>query len=156
MRVPEPVQLKPGLVQRFDLMAVAKPRKVRRAFRFYGVLGFWALIGAVSSLAVQHWKIAAITFATAEFPGFMCSRASCGGCCSMRRIPETANGSKSCRTRSTPACLSADRRDHLVVPDIVDPAEGEFKRLEDRSFEVEAEGVHLNFEDSNWIYYEFD
>ena len=42
------------------------------------------------------------------------------------------------------------------MPDIVDPAEGEFKRLEDRSFEVEAEGVHLNFEDSNWIYYEFD
>jgi hypothetical protein len=24
------------------------------------------------------------------------------------------------------------------------------------SFEVEAEGMHLNFEDSNWIYYEFD
>jgi hypothetical protein len=146
------VQLKPGLVQRFDLMAVAKPRKVRRAFRFYGVLGFWALIGAVSSLAVQHWKIAAITFATAVFSGFMwwLLRRS------MRRIPETANGSKSCRTRSTPACLSADRRDHLVVPDIVDPAEGEFKRLEDRSFEVEAEGVHLDFEDSNWIYYEFD
>ena len=24
------------------------------------------------------------------------------------------------------------------------------------SFDVEAEGVHLNFEDSNWIFYEFD
>ena len=86
MRVPEPVQINPGLVQRIDLMAVADPRSVRRSFWFFGLLAIWALIGAVLSLAVEHWAIAAMTSATAALAGFMwwVLRRS------MRRIPQTS------------------------------------------------------------------
>jgi hypothetical protein len=65
VRVPEPVQIKPGLPQRFDLMAVANPRSIRRSFWFFGLLGLWSLIGAVSSLAVAHWVLAAMALACA-------------------------------------------------------------------------------------------
>jgi hypothetical protein len=41
------------------------------AFGSVGALGLWALIGAVSSLAVRHWAIAAMTFAAAALSGFM-------------------------------------------------------------------------------------
>jgi hypothetical protein len=85
VRVTEPVPIKPGLMRRLDLMAVANPQSVRRGLWFNGALGLWALIGAVSSLAVQHWAIAAMTFATAALAGFiwwLLRR-------SMRRIPET-------------------------------------------------------------------
>jgi hypothetical protein len=84
--VSEHVQLKLGLVQRLDLMAAANPRSVRRHVWFTGLLGLWALIGAVSSLAVQHWTIAAITLATAALSGFMwwALRRS------LHRIPETS------------------------------------------------------------------
>jgi uncharacterized membrane protein YccF (DUF307 family) len=61
------LQLKLGLGQRRDLMAAAHPRSVRRHVWFAGILGLWALIGTVSSLAVQHWTITAITLATAAF-----------------------------------------------------------------------------------------
>jgi hypothetical protein len=86
VRVPESVQINPGLVQRIDLMAVASPRSVRRSFWFLGLLAIWTLIGAVSSLAMEHWAIAAITSATAALSGFIgwVLRRS------MRRIPQTS------------------------------------------------------------------
>jgi hypothetical protein len=85
VRVTEPVLIKPGLIRRLDLMAVANPRSVRRGLWFNGALGLWALIGAVSSLAVQHWAIAAMAFAAAALSGFMwwVLRRS------MRRVQET-------------------------------------------------------------------
>jgi hypothetical protein len=85
VRVAEPVQIEPGLMRRLDLMAVANPRSVRRGLWFNGALGLWTLIGAVSSLAVRHWAIAAIAFAAAALSGFMwwVLRRS------IRRIPET-------------------------------------------------------------------
>jgi hypothetical protein len=46
------------------------------------LLGLWALGGAASSLAVEHWTIAAMTLTTATFSGFMWW--------AMRRIPETS------------------------------------------------------------------
>jgi hypothetical protein len=83
--VAEPVQLKLGFMQRLDLMAAQKPRSVRRSLWFNGLLGLWALVGAVSSLAMQHWRIAAIFFATAALSGFMWWALHR----SIRRIPET-------------------------------------------------------------------
>jgi hypothetical protein len=82
--VAEPVPLKLGFMQRLDLMAAQQPRSVRRSLWFNGLFALWAMVSAVSSLAMQHWQIAAI-FATAAFSGFMwwALRRS------IRRIPET-------------------------------------------------------------------
>jgi hypothetical protein len=72
-------------MRRLDLMTVANPWSVRRGLWVSGALGLWALMGAVSSLAVRHWAIAAMAFAAAALSGFMwwVLRRS------MRRIPET-------------------------------------------------------------------
>src|SRR5262245_24014086 len=83
--VAEPVQLNLGFMQRLDLLAARKPRSVRRSLWFNGLLGLWALVGAVSSLAMQHWMIAAILIATAVSSGLMWWALHR----SMRRIPET-------------------------------------------------------------------
>ncbi len=84
--VSDPSQLKLGLVQRLDLMAVVNPRSVRRGLWSFGVLGLWAVIGAVSSLSVQDWMVAAITIANAALSGLVWWQLRR----SMRRIPETS------------------------------------------------------------------
>jgi hypothetical protein len=86
--VAEPLQINPGLMRRSGLMAVANPRSVKRVLWLNGALGFWALIGAVSSLAVRQWTIAAMSLAAAALSGFMwwVLRRS------MRRIPQSRQG----------------------------------------------------------------
>ena len=84
--MPQAPSVNPGVARRLDLLALRKPQTVKRGMWFEGILGLWAAIGTVSSLAVQHWGIAAITCATSVVTGFMwwASRRS------LRRVPETA------------------------------------------------------------------
>jgi len=83
--VAEPVQIKFGLVRRFDLLAVANPRSVRRGLWFNGAVGLWDLIGAVSVAGRASLGDRSDDPATAALSGFiwwLLRR-------SMRRIPET-------------------------------------------------------------------
>jgi len=83
--VPEPLIVRPSFGQRFDLLAVSKPEVLKRNIWLFRILGVWSTIGAVSSLALQHWGVAVITSTTAAFSAFMwwASRRA------MRRIPAT-------------------------------------------------------------------
>lgn len=55
----------PSIGQRLDLLAVSKPRMVKRHVWVFGILGLHSAVGAVASLVAGQWAIAVLTFFTA-------------------------------------------------------------------------------------------
>ena len=105
--MPAPGQVKLGLLQRIDLRAAQNPRWARRQVWFSSVLGLWALISAVSSLAMQHWKIATLFMVTVALSGVMwwVDRRA------IHRIPETSEWIKSMSSEGTPSAQPGPKGD---------------------------------------------
>lgn len=61
----EPLIARPTLGQRLDLLAVAKPKTVRRATWFFGVLALLSAVRVAAAFASELWGIGALVLLTA-------------------------------------------------------------------------------------------